>query len=138
VARPFQWLLPKSLRAVPAPNAGAWPRLRHSRRMVILDGCVQSVLQPQINLATARVLDQLGISVVRTPTAGCCVAIARHLSAPSYLVVHARRNIDAWWPAIDVGAEALVVTAGGCVSTLREYGHILRNVVRYASRAARV
>ncbi|HEY8507137.1 MAG TPA: glycolate oxidase subunit GlcF, partial [Steroidobacteraceae bacterium] len=138
LARPFQSLLPKHLRASPARRPSEWPRPRHSRRMLILDGCVQSVLQPRINLATARVLDQLGISVVRTPSAGCCGSIAQHMSAESDLVAHAKRNIDAWWPAVDVGAEAIIVTASGCVSTLREYGYILRHDVQYASRAARI
>jgi glycolate oxidase iron-sulfur subunit len=138
LARPLQFLLPKHLRALPAPRSGEWPRPRHARRMLILDGCVQSVLQPQINLATARVLDQLGISVVRTPSAGCCGAIAQHMSAEADFVAHAKRNIDTWWPSVDVGAEAIIVTASGCVSSLRDYGYILRHDVQYATRAARI
>jgi glycolate oxidase iron-sulfur subunit len=104
--------------------------------MLILSGCVQPLLAPNINATTARVLDRLGITLI--PTEGCCGAISHHLSATEEALGFMRRNIDAWWPAIESGAEAIVVTASGCGAMLKDYGHLLRNDPRYAAKAARV
>jgi glycolate oxidase iron-sulfur subunit len=133
-------LLPRHLRRK-LPSGGP-PRARlaprHSRQMLLLDGCVQPALAPSINAAAARVLDRIGISLLTPAAAGCCGAIAQHMSARQEALDHARRNVDAWWPYIEQGAEALVVTASGCGPTLKEYGRFLRDDARYASRAAQV
>lgn len=106
--------------------------------MLTLDGCVQSVAAPATNAAAARVLAKLGIELVRAEGAGCCGAISHHLTAPEEAKVFMRRNIDAWWPSIEAGAEALVMTASGCGALVREYGHLLRDDPDYAAKAARV
>ena len=119
-------------------DEGSWPAPRHARRMLVLDGCVQPAMAPSINYATARVLDKLGISLVRLANAGCCGAIPHHLNDAHEAHAYVKRNIDAWWPAIEAGAEAIVVTASGCGTMVAEYGHLLRNDAAYAEKAARV
>ena len=140
LGRAVRPLLPPSWRSlVPvAAPAGDWPAIRHSRRVLMLEGCVQPGLAPQINAATARVLDRLGISVTRTPAAGCCGAVSHHLSAVDEAKTFVRRNIDAWWPHIAAGAEAIVVNASGCGVVVKDYGHLLVDDPAYADRAARV
>jgi len=137
LARP---LLPRALRRlVPeARPAGDWPVVRHARRVLMLEGCVQPGLAPQINASTARVLDRLGISVIRSAQAGCCGAVSHHLSAADEAKAFMRRNVDAWWPEIEAGAEAIVVNASGCGVVVKEYGHLLADDPAYAERAARV
>jgi glycolate oxidase iron-sulfur subunit len=140
--RPF---LPAALgRKIPKrsarSNAGIKPRPapRHPRKMLMLEGCVQPALSPNTNAAAARVLDRLGISIVNARQAGCCGATDYHLNAQEAGLARARRNIDAWWPAIEAGAEAIVQTASGCGAFVKEYGHLLRHDPRYASKAQRV
>ena len=106
--------------------------------MLVLQGCVQPSLAPQINAASARVLDRLGISLIVAPQAGCCGALAYHLNAQEEALVAMRRNIDAWLPYLEQGVEAIVMTASGCGVTVREYGHYLRHDPAYALAAARI
>ena len=133
-------LLPAALRSkVPArQDAGAWPRTVHARKMLLLDGCVQPALAPNINAATARVLDALGVQLLVAPRAGCCGAIRHHLDDQAAAKNDMRRNIDAWWPALEAGAEAIVMTASGCGAMVKEYGHLLAQDPLYAAKAARV
>ncbi len=133
-------LLPAALRRhVPERrNAGVRPVTQHVRRMLLLEGCVQPALSPDINAATARVLDRLGIELLTAPEAGCCGAIDEHLGAAAVARDAMRRNIDAWWPHVQEGAEAIVMTASGCGSLVKEYGHHLRNDPAYAEKAARI
>jgi glycolate oxidase iron-sulfur subunit len=133
-------LLPKSLRnKVPAASpAGAWPRTAHARKMLLLDGCVQPSMAPNINAATARVFDALGVQLVVAPKAGCCGAIRHHLNDHDAALDDMRRNIDAWWPAIEAGAEAIVMTASGCGSMVKDYGHLLAHDAAYAAKAEKV
>ena len=119
-------------------DEGSWPAPRHARKMLVLDGCVQPAMAPSINHATARVLDKLGISLVRLANAGCCGAIPHHLNDAHEAHAYVKRNIDAWWPAIEAGAEAIVVTASGCGTMVADYGHLLRNDAAYAEKATRV
>jgi glycolate oxidase iron-sulfur subunit len=137
MARPF---LPGSLKAkVPAPQrAGAAPRRSHPRRMLLLAGCVQPAMAPNINAATLRVFDALGIELVVPPAAGCCGAIRYHLNDHDGGLRDARANIDAWWPQLEAGCEAIVMNASGCGAQVREYGHMLRNDPAYAAKAQRV
>ena len=139
-ARLVRPLLPAGLRRrVPERSAPpAWPEPRHARRMLVLEGCAQSVLTPQVNAALARILDALGISLVRVAGAGCCGALSQHLAAPDEARAWMRRNIDAWWPEIEAGAEAVVVSASGCGVTVKEYGEQLADDPAYADRARRV
>ena len=137
VAKAF---LPRGLAAsIPDVRAaGRWPAARHPRRVLIPAGCVQPTLAPDIDAATARVLDHGGISAVRVDLGGCCGALSYHLSEHDEARAIARRNIDAWWPHIEQGAEAIVVTASGCGVMVREYDHLLARDRAYAARAARV
>jgi len=114
------------------------PPIRHARRVLMLEGCVQPALSPNTNAAAARVLDRLGISVLPAPEAGCCGAVDYHLDAQQAGLARARRNIDAWWPAIEAGAEAIVQTASGCGAFVKDYGHLLRDDPAYADKAARI
>ena len=113
-----------------------------TRRMLVLEGCVQPALAPETNAAARRVLARLGIELIAAPEAGCCGAIDQHLAAPEAAQAAMRRNIDAWWPHIKEGVrggvEAIVMTASGCGSTVKEYGHHLRHDPAYAEKAARV
>ena len=133
-------LLPAGLkRRVPptAPAAGSWPAAAHPRKMLVLEGCVQPSLSPATNAAAARVLDRLGITLMRAD-AGCCGAVPFHLNAHDDARVHMRRNIDAWWPHIEQGAEAIVITASGCGVMVKDYAHALAGDRAYAEKAKRV
>ena len=133
-------LLPAALRAkVPAPQAaGDWPSARHGRRMLVLAGCAQSSTTPRTNAAAARVLDRLGISLLVAPAAGCCGALSQHLSAQDEARGFMRTNIDAWWPYVEQGIEAIVMTASGCGVMVKDYGELLRDDPAYADKAARI
>ncbi|WP_430495050.1 glycolate oxidase subunit GlcF, partial [Burkholderia sp. BCCCDS18] len=125
---------------IPAAVSAVAPRppVRHARRVLMLEGCVQPSLSPNTNAAAARVLDRLGISVSPAREAGCCGATEYHLNAQDAGLARARRNIDAWWPAIEAGAEAIVLTASGCGAFVKEYGDLLRSDPVYAEKAQRV
>ncbi|MEO5573568.1 MAG: glycolate oxidase subunit GlcF, partial [Gammaproteobacteria bacterium] len=132
--------LPRRLRpSVPeAHQEGRWPQATHARVMLVLAGCAQSSLAPQINIAAARVLGKLGINLRPLPDTGCCGALSHHLDAHEEARAFARRNIDAWWPYIEAGAEAIVMTASGCGVFVKDYGHLLREDKNYAQKASRV
>ncbi|WP_223507640.1 glycolate oxidase subunit GlcF [Pseudomonas sp. BF-B-25] len=137
----FRPLLPGALQTkLPrqAHPAKARPSVRHGRKVLMLEGCVQPSLSPNTNAAAARVLDRLGISVVPAREAGCCGAVDYHLNAQDKGLDRARRNIDAWWPAIEQGAEALIQTASGCGAFVKDYGHLLKDDPAYAEKAQRV
>ncbi|TAH47029.1 MAG: glycolate oxidase subunit GlcF [Betaproteobacteria bacterium] len=134
-------MLPQVLRdKVPELRApGIWPQARHQRRMLVLAGCVQPSMAPIINAAAARVLDALGISLSEAAGAGCCGAVRLHLSDPGGAREDARRNVDAWWPAIERGEiEAIVMTASGCGAQVKDYAHLLQHDTAYADKARRV
>ncbi|WP_374483164.1 glycolate oxidase subunit GlcF [Zoogloea sp.] len=114
------------------------PTARQSRVVLMLEGCVQPGVSPNTNAAAARILDRLGISVQPAPEAGCCGAVDYHLNAQDAGLERARRNIDAWWPAIEGGAEAIVQTASGCGAFVKEYGFLLRDDPAYRDKSARV
>jgi glycolate oxidase iron-sulfur subunit len=139
-ARLVRPLLPARLRGkVPArTRPAAWPSRPQPRKMLILDGCVQPALAPSINAATAGVLDRLGIGLIRAAGSGCCGALSYHLAAHEEGRDFMRRNIDAWWPHIEQGAEAIVTTASGCGAMVKEYGQILKHDPAYAEKAERV
>jgi glycolate oxidase iron-sulfur subunit len=118
---------------------GAWPGARHPRKMLVLAGCVQPVLAPDINAAAARVLDRMGISLIEAARAGCCGALRFHLNKQKGGRDDMRSLIDAWWPMIESGEiEAIVTTASGCGVTVKEYGDLLAHDPKYRDKAARV
>ena len=139
-------LLPSALKnKVPArQEAGVLPTRSHARKVLMLEGCVQPSMMPNINAATARVLDAAGIETVRARKAGCCGAVKFHLNDHDGGKAEMRNNIDAWWPYIEAGAgsgsgvEAIVMNASGCGVTVKEYGHILKDDPAYADKAARI
>jgi glycolate oxidase iron-sulfur subunit len=133
-------LLPAPLRAkTPRPRrAPPRPDREHGRRMLVLDGCAQPGIAPEINAHAARVLDRLGIRLQNVAGAGCCGAVSYHLNAQEEGLDFMRRNVDAWWPSVQDGAEAIVMTASGCGAMVKEYGHLLAHDAEYAERAARI
>ncbi|MCK5813387.1 MAG: glycolate oxidase subunit GlcF [Cocleimonas sp.] len=136
----FLPLVPPTLRSkIPARMvAGKWAKGSHQRRMLILDGCVQPTLSPDINSATSRVLDKLGITLVNIKKAGCCGAVSQHLNREKDALAMMRRNIKAWWPEIEAGAEAIVTTASGCGLMIKEYGDYLKDDEQYAEKARQI
>lgn len=140
LARP---VLPGALarKVPPRRDPGTWPEPRHSRRMLTLGGCAQAVTAPQFNTAAARVLDRVGISLIGDnggAGAGCCGAMSYHLNAHEEAGRFMRANIDAWWPHVEAGAEAIVITSSACAGMVKDYGRLLKDDPRYADKAARV
>ena len=134
-------LLPQSLaEKVPALRpTREWPVPQGKRRMIALAGCVQAVATPTTNAAAARILAKLGIDLVEShASAGCCGAAAYHLGAHDEGLNAMRRNIDAWLPEIEGGAEAILVTASGCGAVVKEYGDLLAHDPDYANKARRI
>ena len=134
-------LLPAKLQnKVPRKQAvRPWPKRSHPRKVLMLAGCVQPAMMPNINVASARVLDAAGIEVVLAPKAGCCGAVKFHLNDQQGGLVQMRANIDAWWPQVQAGAvEAIVMNASGCGVTVKEYGHLLADDGAYRERAQRI
>jgi len=144
LARP---LLPAALKHKVPPRSDArahrWPTRAHARKVLMLMGCVQPALMPNVNSATARVLDAAGIQTLVADEAGCCGAIRTHLNDHEGGLADMRRNIDAWWPLVegltDQGrVEAIVMNASGCGVTVKEYGHALAHDPAYAEKAQRI
>lgn len=138
-------LLPAALKAkVPAPQAsGAWPSRTHPRKVLLLAGCVQPAMSPNINSATARVLDAIGVQTLVAPKAGCCGAVKFHLNDQNGGKAQMRATIDAWWPHVQgqngtPGVEAILMNASGCGVTVKDYGHLLADEPHYAAKAARI
>jgi glycolate oxidase iron-sulfur subunit len=127
----------------PGPAAHRWPQRSHPRKVLMLLGCVQPAMLPNINSATARVLDAAGIQALVAEGAGCCGAIRTHLNDAAGGLADMRRNIDAWWPLVDGltsegPVEAIVMNASGCGVTVKDYGHALAHDPDYADKARRV
>jgi glycolate oxidase iron-sulfur subunit len=133
-------LLPPALQGkVPEPRPSRpWPTRTHPRKMLMLAGCVQPAMAPNINVATARVLDVAGIQTVVAAAAGCCGGVKFHLNDQEGGLREMQRNIDAWWPLVQSGVEAIVMNASGCGVTVKEYGHYLAHDAAYADRAQRI
>jgi glycolate oxidase iron-sulfur subunit len=142
IGRAFRPLLPGKLKEkIPGEvaEAGPWPKPRHARKMLVLAGCVQPALAPRINAAAARVLDRAGISLVEAPGAGCCGAVRFHLDDQDGGHADMRALIDAWWPMVERGeVEAIVMTASGCGSHVRDYVHHFREDPAYRDKAAKI
>jgi glycolate oxidase iron-sulfur subunit len=115
-----------------------WPTAKHERKVLMLAGCVQPAMSPNINSATARVLDACGIQTIVEPLAGCCGGVKFHLNDQDAAQVQMKNNIDAWWPHLGQGVEAIVMNASGCGVTVKDYGHIFRHDPLYAEKARRI
>ncbi|PXW93652.1 glycolate oxidase iron-sulfur subunit [Sphaerotilus hippei] len=135
--------VPQRTSADQLARAHRWPTRQHARKVLMLLGCVQPTLAPNINSATARVLDACGIQTVVSDEAGCCGAVRLHLNDREGGLADMRRNIDAWWPQVEglggvVPVEAIIFNATGCGVTVKEYGHALAHDPDYAEKARRV
>ena len=134
-------LLPESIKAKVPEKAehGAWPTRQHARKVLLHTGCVQPSMLPNINYASARVLDAVGIETVVVKQSQCCGAVKYHLNDHDGGKAQMRANIDAWWPAIEAGeVEYIVSNASGCGAMIKDWAHILRHEPEYAAKAARV
>ncbi|MBK9440514.1 MAG: glycolate oxidase subunit GlcF [Comamonadaceae bacterium] len=133
-------MLPKALKnKVPAKqSAKHWPTRTHERKVLMLAGCVQPSMSPNINSATVRVLDAIGVQTLVVPKAGCCGAVKFHLNDHDGGMAQMRANIDAWWPFVSRGVEGIVMNASGCGVTVKDYGYILRDDPAYAAKAKRI
>jgi len=139
--RAMRPLLPARLQGKipPRTHAGAWPTRTHTRKVLLLQGCVQPALAPRINAATARVLDAAHIQTVVLPQTQCCGAVKFHLNDQAGGKAHMRANIDLWWPHIQSGAiQHILINASGCAVTVKDYGHLLRHDPHYADKAAHI
>jgi len=133
-------ILPRQIaKKIPAyqPDSSR-PHRAHAHKMIVLEGCVQPGISPNINAAAARILDRLDIQLITAAKAGCCGALRTHLNDPDGGLNDARRNIDAWWPLLEAGAQGLVMTASGCGTMVKEYGYLLAHDAAYAEKAKQI
>ncbi len=137
LARP---LMPAALKEKLPPDQmpPALPTATHQRKVILVEGCVQPAFKPATNASLARVLHRAGVDAVRVPGERCCGALSLHLDADAEALNLMRANIDAWWPHVESGAEAILSSASGCGVMIKDYGHALRDDPDYAERAARV
>ena len=138
VARP---LLPAALQAkIPRVHVpiGKWPTQTHARKILMLNNCVQEGMLPAVDKATARVLDRLGIQAIIERKSGCCGSLPYHMDDEAGGLADVRRNIDAWWPHIEQGLEAIVINISGCSAMVKDYGYLMRLDPAYAEKAARI
>lgn len=148
IGRPFASLLKgsKPLTAMLALAPKQLPKqpevvssVKSTRRVAILGGCVQSVLDPGINAAAERLLARLGIEVIKPKGEGCCGSLVHHLGREEQALEQARHNVDIWTKLIDEGGlDAIIVTASGCGTTIKDYGYMLRLDPAYGQKAERV
>jgi glycolate oxidase iron-sulfur subunit len=133
-------LMPASLKKmIPARvRVNGYPQTSSSRKVLLLQGCVQPSLSPGINQAAASVLTRLGIEVIIEQPTACCGALHHHTSAPAQALDFIRARIDAWWPEVERGIEAIVSTASGCGAHIKEYGHLLAHDEQYGNKARRI
>ncbi|MEJ8473586.1 glycolate oxidase subunit GlcF [Roseibium algae] len=111
----------------------------HKGRVALLSGCAQPVLKPSINDATIRLLKRSGYEIVLPEGEGCCGALVHHMGKEEAALENARRNVDVWTREIDRGGlDAILITASGCGTTIKDYGFMLREDPAYAEKAARV
>ena len=137
VGRWFRPLLPTRLKRLvplkPVLRDRTYPT--HARRILLLGGCAQPVMNPAIDAAARAVFDALGITLERCPEVDCCGALTYHLGYEDAAVATAKANVDAWWPQVEQGAEAILATSSGCGVHLKEYARVLAGEPDYAERA---
>lgn len=140
IVRYLRFLLPPKLKGKVPVQSGTVSRSKsgRQRKMLLLEGCVQPALASNINAATEWVLDRLGIGLVTIDQAGCCGTLPYHLDDQQSGLEMMRSMIDAWWPQIENGVEAIVINASGCGVTIKDYGDLLKYDPQYAEKAARV
>lgn len=136
----FKPVLPSAIgKKIPTlSSSSSWPEKNHPRRMLVLEGCAQKAVSAETNQAAARILDCLGIELITAKSSACCGAVSHHLSATDEGLDFMRRNIDAWWPYVESGVEAIVITASGCGTVVKDYGHLLAHDEAYAQKAEKI
>jgi len=138
----FRPVLPQRFRQnIPlrAKTAHVWPVTRQQRKVLLVEGCVQTTLQPDIDKAAAIIFNRAGIQSLRIKAAGCCGAISHHLDAENETHAYIKANIDAWWPLLESeSVEAICMTASGCGVMIRDYAHLLADDLGYAARAEKI
>lgn len=130
-------LLPRAIRSrvPPKPRKLVRPAPRHARRVLTMGGCVQPVFAPEHDAAVAALLDRSGVSLVTAPSSACCGALAQNLDGHEQAIAAMRRNIDAWWPLMQQGVEAIISGSSGCGAMLKDYGTLLKHAPAYADKA---
>jgi glycolate oxidase iron-sulfur subunit len=142
--RPLAAMLKLAPASIPQKSASASPDTHapagvRRGRVAILTGCAQPVLDPGINEAAIRLLTRLGVEVVVPEGEGCCGALVHHMGREEQALASARKNVDAWTREIESGSlDAIVITASGCGTTIKDYGFMLRLDPAYAEKAKRV
>ena len=136
-ARLFRPVLPSKLKKkIPKSQKTAdFPKKEHLRKVLLIEGCVQPSMSPEIDVASAIVLDKLGIQTMRLLQAQCCGAVENHLNAKEAALKRVRLNIDLWMPFIELGVEAILSTASACALEIKEYAHMLKDDPEYAEKA---
>lgn len=141
---PFAAMLALAPSSVPPPSSSAnaasyAPAAERRGRVAILTGCAQPVLDPAINEATIRLLTRFGIEVVVPEGETCCGSLVHHMGREEQALASARANVDVWTREIEKGGlDAIIITASGCGTTIKDYGHMLRLDPDYAEKAARI
>ena len=138
--RPLAAMLDMAPSRVPNPTSAQSTRIPEAKaRVALLQGCAEPVLKPQFREATVRLLNRMGHDVIFAPGEGCCGALVHHMGREHDAKAAARRNVDAWTREIEgAGLAAILVTASGCGTTIKDYGFLLRDDPAYAAKAARV
>jgi glycolate oxidase iron-sulfur subunit len=135
--KPLAAMLALAPRQIPAAFAATYsPALTRRGRVALMQGCAEPVLRPEFRAAAVRLLNRVGFDVVFAPREGCCGALVHHMGLDQESLAAARRNVDAWDAIPDL--DAIIVTASGCGTTVKDYGFMLRNEPAYAARAARI
>ena len=138
----FRPLLPRAIQQnIPATENKNldWPVIEHTRKVILVEGCVQKSLQPDTDKTCAIVFNRMNIQSLRINAAGCCGALSHHLNAEAEAHTYIKNNIDAWWPYIESGEiKAITMTASGCGVMIQDYAKLLANDNDYADRAAKV
>ena len=140
IGQAFAWMLPAKLQAsVPQRQAPVERNnSSHARKVLMLAGCVQPVLTPNTNACASNLLNKFEIEVIEAPGNLCCGAAAFHTSEPEYGMRQVKQLIDSWWPHIEAGVEAIVVTATGCGASVKDYARLLADDPVYADKAQKV
>jgi glycolate oxidase iron-sulfur subunit len=140
IGQVFAWILPAKLKASVPQRQTPVERnnTTHARKVLMLAGCVQPALAPNTNACASNLLNKFAIEVIEVPGNLCCGAAAFHTSEPEYGLRQVKQLIDSWWPHIEAGVEAVVVTATGCGVSVRDYERLLADDPDYAAKAKKV
>ncbi len=135
----FNFLLPSHLKTTLPPKLkNKKNQETFSRKMMLLSGCAQPTMAPQINAATIKLLNNLKIEIIEIPDVLCCGAVTHHLTEENKTIATIKNNIDRWWPLIQNGVESIIVNASGCSVMVKDYGFIMQSISDYSEKAKKV